>query len=161
VLGFFVNTSLVIIEVHNVLVQKGRLAPLVIIGGALFWFIIDATVLALGDVPFTSRYPLYPYFAAGLPVDVVGKTLFRLYLFQVCGLLGLRYIRVPNRFLDLVALRKDAVSGSALDFACLLVASLSYVPFIVQTGDLSLVLGRLIEMRNAEGAIEFAATEPG
>ena len=58
ILGFIVNTSLVVIEIHSVLTQKGKLAPLLIIGGTLFWFIIDATVLALGEVPFTSRYPL-------------------------------------------------------------------------------------------------------
>ena len=161
ILGFIVNTSLVVIEIHSVLTQKGKLAPLLIIGGTLFWFIIDATVLALGDVPFTSRYPLYPYFASGIPADVVGKTLFGVYMFQVCGLLGLQYVRIPERTIARWASRKDILSGTSMDLVCLLITLLPYIPFAILAGDWTQTLSRLVEMRNSETSVEFAGGDPG
>ena len=161
VLAFVVNLFLVIIEVHSILVQKGRLAPLLIVGGTFFWFVIDATVLALGDVPFASRYPLYPFFTAGIPVDVVCKTLFGVFLFQACGLLGLRYLWVPRGPIERFARRKDILTGTAMDLACLFISSLAYIPIAIIAGDWTQILNRLVEMRNAEASVEFSGTEPG
>lgn len=154
--------ALVVVEIHEIYSRKARIGPLVIVGGTAFWFLLDAAVLALGPGPFTSRYTLYPHFSSGIPLDVVGKTLFGVQLFMFVGVLAIRYAPIPLRAVTYLAGRRDRFSGWSMDLACFLVALLSYVPMMIAArGEPVLVVLRLIEMRNLEAIYSMNFEDPG
>lgn len=128
--------------------------------GSLYWFWAEAFSLATESAPFPVVHTFYPYLTDRYPTMLVAEGLFAVSLFGFMGVLAYWVVPPVRWFANLFVSRDDRIKGAMLDWICLGIALLGYVPIYISVGgDFAEMLERLLLMRAYRGDAAVVADE--